>query len=164
MTHPRDLVRQACERYGEDAVAHWCADLMRGVRAGDHPPLELLGGHERWADYWFRVWGARGLLYAWDPSAAPAVVAGLHDPAWRVREMSAKVVRLRELGEAADTLSGLVGDEVPRVRAAAVLALARVGEAEHATAIRSLQHDEPELCQKALYELARRLDRYDLEL
>jgi hypothetical protein len=49
-------------------------------------------------EYWFRVWAARGLLYVWIPTAEPAVLAGLHDPAWRVREMCAKVARRRALG------------------------------------------------------------------
>lgn len=164
MTSPRELVREASRRYGEDFIAHWCGDLLRGEPAGDEPSLSWLGGKYGWSEYWTRVWGARGLLYAWTPAVAPIIVAALEDPAWRVREMSAKVVRLREIGEAGDTLSGLVSDEVPRVRRAAVRALARVGEAEHAPAIHELMADEPDLCQKALHELALRLDRYDLGL
>ena len=48
--------------------------------------------------YWRRVWGARGLLYAWADEAEGAVVAALDDERWRVREMAAKVVAKRRIG------------------------------------------------------------------
>jgi HEAT repeat protein len=114
-------------------------------------------------DYWVRVWAARAFLYAWRPFAAPAVVGALADPAWRVREMALKVIRLRELGEAADLVIPLTEDEVARVRAAAVRALALVGEAEHAPLIHTAA-DDPDsavrsAAQAALAKLATRLDR-----
>lgn len=155
MTLPRHQVQAAVARVGEATVAGWCVEVLRGGH--NEEAFEVLCG-PHWRGLirsnvlWGRVWGARGLLYAWAPTAAPAVVSGLDDPAWRVREMCAKVVRLRELPDAADRLFELaLNDEVPRVRAAAVRALARVGEAEHADAVRS---DET-----ALRELSRRLDR-----
>ncbi|HEY1177869.1 MAG TPA: hypothetical protein VGF17_17065, partial [Phytomonospora sp.] len=103
--HPRDLLAGAAGHYGEAAVASWCAGLLRGHVTGDdpdRPPLAWLGGRvaawelgraapEGEDHYWPRVWGARGLLYVWIPEAAAAVVAGLGDRAWRVREMSAKL-------------------------------------------------------------------------
>jgi hypothetical protein len=69
------------------------------------------------------VWAARGLLYAWAPVAESAVLAGLHDPAWRVREMGAKVVRRRGIAAAEPVLDRLLDDRVARVRSAAEAAL-----------------------------------------
>lgn len=171
--HPKVLVEQACRVYGEARIAAWCAGLL--VRAvayddPDEPPLVWVGGTpavhglgEGWKDHWPRVWGARGLLYAWSPAAADAVVRGLGDPSWRVREMCAKVARLRELGEAADVLAGLVGDEVPRVRAAALRALGVAGEGEHAPVVRGALDDQEaavrQAADKALEQLRVRLDR-----
>ncbi|WP_117213833.1 HEAT repeat domain-containing protein [Allorhizocola rhizosphaerae] len=155
MSLPRHRVIEASAKHGEATVAGWCVDVLQGAR--NEQTFEILCG-PHWAGlinsgaYWGRVWGARGLLYAWSPTAAPAVLSGLDDPAWRVREMCGKVVRLRELPDAADRLFELaLHDEVPRVRVAAERALARVGEAEHADALRSNE--------TALRELSRRLDR-----
>lgn len=168
MATPRERVRQACSAEGERSVALWCAELLAGQAPVDQRIVALGGAHaeavlegREKADYWPRVWAARGLLYAWTPEAAPAVVAALGDDSWRVREMALKVVRLRELGEAAEAGAELTGDEVERVRKAAVRALARIGEAEHAEAVRDLLDDpfagrDAEL---ALREMRRRLDR-----
>lgn len=109
------------------------------------------------------MWAARGLLHVYRPQAASAVVAGLDDDSWRVREMCAKVVRVQELGAAAESLHRRTSDEVPRVRAAAVRGLARVGEAEDADAVRDCL-DDPEpgvarAAETALREMSRRLDR-----
>lgn len=174
---PRDLLRRAVAEHGEDAVAAWCADLL-AVRAAfddpDLPSLLWLGGRvARWEldraaapgedRYWPRVWGARGLLYVWRPAAGPDVVAGLTDPAWRVREMCAKVTVLRELGEAADVLAGLLDDGTPRVRAAAARALGAVGEGEHAPGLHDALLDPEEAVRaaasRALDRLRDRLDR-----
>jgi HEAT repeat protein len=113
--------------------------------------------------YWPRVWGARGLLHLYRPQAEPAVVAGLSDEHWRVREMCAKVARAHEVGAAAAALSARCADQVPRVRAAAVRALAVVGEAEDADAVRDCL-DDPErsvaaAAERALTALSKRLDR-----
>lgn len=172
--HPRDLVAGAVAHYGAAYVASWCADLL-AARVGpydpDLPSLAWLAGRATgWEAassipdrYWPRVWGGRGLLYAWTPEAAPAVRAGLADPAWRVREMCAKVARLRELGETADGLAALVGDEVPRVRAAAARALGTLGEGEHAAVLHTAAADTEravrEAAATALDELRERLDR-----
>jgi HEAT repeat protein len=170
---PAQQVAYAVARYGESEVVDWAAGLLTGAVLGDsadHPPLRELSGHdeygyadERRHGYWPRVWGARVLLYIWHPVAIPAVMTGLDDQHWRVREMAAKVVRQREIGEAADAVAGLVRDEVPRVRTAAVRALAVVGEGEHADAVRAAEkdHDEPvrRAARAALVGLRRRLDR-----
>jgi hypothetical protein len=63
------------------------------------------------------------LLYVWRPNAEAAILSGLHDPAWRVREMCAKVVRHRAIESAESALARLVDDPVSRVRAAADAAL-----------------------------------------
>jgi hypothetical protein len=175
---PELLVGEACAAYGTAAVARWCADLLLGRVAPDDPAQPSLvwigGAHaatelrrgdmcERGQEYWARVWAARALRYAWAPGTEPAVARGLTDPAWRVREMSAKVAGQREIGEVGDALADLVADEVPRVRAAAVRALGPVGESEHVEAVRDAL-DDPEssvrrAAELALAELRRRLDR-----
>jgi hypothetical protein len=79
--------------------------------------------------YWWRVWGARGLLWAWDDVAAGAVVTALGDESWRVREMGLKVVARHLVGEALAAAAGLRQDPVPRVRAAAERAVVLLTEA-----------------------------------
>jgi HEAT repeat protein len=173
---PVERVSALVELLGADAVADWCVDLLRGGDwtdddAPELPDLDWIGGRSSVAmvakdldlGYWPRVWAARALLHAYRPRAEPAVVGGLSDASWRVREMCAKVVRAHELGSAADELAPRCADEVPRVRAAAVRALAVVGEAEHADAVRDCLDDpEPSVrtaAAAALRALARRLDR-----
>ncbi|MGI8879926.1 MAG: hypothetical protein ACR2KJ_05305 [Jatrophihabitans sp.] len=105
---PAQNVLRLRELAGADAVAEWCAGLLSRRIAYDDPHApslawlggapashELRRGHlvERDMDYWPRVWAARGLLHAYLPSARNAIVGSLDDPAWRVREMAAKVVR-----------------------------------------------------------------------
>jgi HEAT repeat protein len=172
------LVDEACRVYGTDEVVRWCIDLLTGEAAYDDPDrpsvLWLAGAAaaaqlrlgrlaERGADFWPRVWAVRALRYAWTPLAAGPVRDALADPAWRVREMAAKVARLRELGEAGDAVAALVHDDPPRLRAAAVRALGTVGEAEHAPAIHAAADDpDPAVrraADQALDELRRRLDR-----
>jgi hypothetical protein len=163
---------------GEHDVARWCAELLLGGVGFDddrRPSTAWLGGPhavaelqrddivERKQDYWFRVWAARGLLYVWSPDAVPAVVSGMTDPAWRVREMCAKVSRRRELGEAAPVLARLVQDPVPRVRAAAVSALGVTAEVDEVPAMGAASDDADRSVRaaavRALEETARRLDR-----
>ncbi|HEY0830890.1 MAG TPA: HEAT repeat domain-containing protein [Candidatus Dormibacteraeota bacterium] len=144
---PRQRVLLLAMRIGEHAVADWCAELLNGmVRYDDpgRPSIQWLGGRHaaveyggddeaRRKDYWPRVWAAPGLLYAWDAAAGPAIVASLHDKAWRVREMSAKVVRLRAIAQAEPILSRLLDDPVARVRAAAEAALAELASLDRST-------------------------------
>ncbi|CAM3405836.1 HEAT repeat domain-containing protein [Stackebrandtia soli] len=177
---PRALVAEARDKYGDGVIVRWCADLLRGRVSPsdpDSPSLGWIGGRhalselrvgriaERGQDYWIRTWAARAFLYVWGPEAIPAVCAGLSDPAWRVREMSAKVVRLREIGEAADLLPELADDETPRVRVAALRAIPVVAEAEAAEAIRGrLDDDDDSVRDAAETALARLSERLDREL
>lgn len=170
---PGDRLQVLVALVGGDAVADWCAALVRGADPTDPaaPDLDWLGGASSRArrakdldlDYWPRVWGARGLLHGFRPQGAQVVMAGLDDAQWRVREMCAKVVREHEVGAAAPALRRRTADTVSRVRIAAVRALARVGESEDADALRD-RLDDPEAdvaaaAGRALTELARRLDR-----
>jgi hypothetical protein len=93
---PKESVEQECERRGLASVVKGCSDLLTGKPVDDELILALGGPPAEWVrtgepsgpDYWLRVWGARGLLYAWDESARPAVLQALSDEAWRVRDMA----------------------------------------------------------------------------
>ena len=130
---PRTRVLAECARRGQDAVVTGCAALLTGG-AVDVPLITVLGGPgAAWAlgdpdvhGHWFRVWAARGLLWAYGDAAGPAVVAGLRDEQWRVREMCAKVVAQHLIGDAFAAVLPLRDDPVPRVRAAADRAVARL--------------------------------------
>jgi len=129
---PRQGVELECARRGESAVVTGCVALLRG-RDVDDGLLFALGGpmasiviHDsprQRNQYWRRVLGARGLLYAWMPEAADAVIAALSDEHWRVREMAAKVIAKRKIGDALQEVTILREDPVPRVRAAAERAI-----------------------------------------
>jgi HEAT repeat protein len=117
-------------------VVTGCVELLAGgdvdyslVYALGGPAADsVLGPHPRRDQrYFLRVWAARALLYAWDdgtPGLHNAVLAALADESWRVREMAAKVVARREIGEGLTAVAGLQNDPVPRVRAAAARATA----------------------------------------
>ena len=92
------------------------ADDALILAIGGPPARSVLGGGQQ---YWLRVWGVRALLYAWDDMARMAVIDALADEAWRVREMGAKVVARRLLGEALPAVAELRHDPVGRVRLAA---------------------------------------------
>jgi HEAT repeats len=132
---PKQSVEAECARRGTAAVAAGCAALLIGEDADDALIIALAGPPARYVldtgpapvhRYWLRVWGARGLLYAWDDTARPAVLAALADGHWRVREMAAKVVARHLVGEALPAVAGLAGDPVPRVRQTAQRAIARL--------------------------------------
>ena len=125
---PRQSVEIECARRGTAQVVAGCVALLQGQHVDDDFILALGGpaghrvlddGPEQRNQYWRRVWGARGLLYAWTDAAQGAVVASLGDDHWRVREMAAKVVAKRGIGRALDPVAALRSDPVPRVRAAA---------------------------------------------
>jgi hypothetical protein len=170
---PVERVQTLVGLVGPDAVVDWCVDLLRGGDWTDEaqPDLDWIGGRSSVAMvakdldlvYWPRVWAARALLHVFRPQASAAVVGGLGDSSWRVREMCAKVARAQEVGAAAEALHALCEDEVPRVRVAAVRALAFVGEAEDADVLRDCLDDPEDVvaaaAERALREMARRLDR-----
>jgi HEAT repeats len=123
-----------CARRGTPEVVAGCVALLRGEQADDELILALGCGNggivihdgpKQRNQYWRRVWGARGLLYAWadgtveDLGADDALIAALADEHWRVREMAAKVIARRRIGAALAPLAPLRNDPVPRVRAAA---------------------------------------------
>jgi len=176
--HPREWVADACAHHGEEAVLGWCAEVLAGAAPGSRDldlELDLIGGpgatrmvRESGAEYFPRVWAARAMRYVWRDSgpagaaAQAALVAGLGDPHWRVREMSAKVVALHEVGAAADALAPLLSDEVPRVRAAAARAPGEIGEHEHLpaadAAVADLDATVASASERALDRLRERLD------
>jgi len=169
-------VRQVCARWGEPEVVRGCAELLRTGPPDEGYLLNLAMSLGELSDrnffstgkppghgYWARVWAVRALLYVWADEAVSAVVAALQDQHWRVREMAARVVVVRELAQAADALLGDVDDPTPRVRIAVARALAVVGEAEHAHGLQTIRADpEPLVAASgaaALQALSRRLDR-----
>lgn len=176
---PAARVRVLTDRIGTEAVARWASELLTAGCAPDDPDLPSilwLGGHHaaeltsrhQLTDpvhvHWSRVWAARALLHSWSPTATDAVGAALADPAWRVREMAAKVVRRHEIGPLADLLAIRCADPIARVRSAAVAALGVVGEGEHVAAVRTALDDlEPAVAvsaERALAQLSQRLDRH----
>lgn len=165
---------------GHEVLIDWCVSLLTEKAGGADrltPSLRWLAGdaagsdfnRNRWSRedlaYWPRVWAARGLRYVWDDRAAPAVITGLYDRAWRVREHCCAITGFRELADAADRLAELTDpdqEDNVRVRLAAVKALALVGEHEHAAAISRAVDSEPKVsaaAKDALHVLAERLDR-----
>jgi hypothetical protein len=122
----------AVAEYGEDAVVLRSLSLLAGHNEGEDFLLYVGGEHARGilegapVLYWPELWGTRALLYVWNDSAAVAVTAALENQAWRVREMAARVAAARAL-PVEGVLTGLLTDDVARVRAAAARALGVVG-------------------------------------
>ncbi|MBB1151741.1 MULTISPECIES: HEAT repeat domain-containing protein [Amycolatopsis] len=124
---PQQSIEAECARRGRPAVVDGCAKLIVGEPV-DESLIRALGGPgaDKFFDgaqhddlYWFRVWGARGLLWAWEESATPAILAALEDESWRVREMGLKVIARHLLGDALEAAAALRDDSVLRVREAA---------------------------------------------
>jgi hypothetical protein len=129
---PRQSIEIECARRGRDQVIDGCVALLRGRDVDDGLIMALAGpaglvvindGPAQRNQYWGRVWGARGLLYAFDERAADAIIDALRDEHWRVREMAAKVIARHKLGVAVPAIAELRDDPVPRVRAASERAL-----------------------------------------
>jgi hypothetical protein len=127
---PRQRIAAECARHGPGPLAAACVALLQGrpdeagdalitVLGGDSARYVLDGGEGGRTGYWPRVWAARGLLHAWDPAAASALVDATQDEAWRVREMAVKVIARHQVGDALDAVAALREDPVARVRAAA---------------------------------------------
>jgi HEAT repeat protein len=112
-------------------VVQGCRALLRGKQV-DAELLLALGGPaaqvhiddaERADAYWRRVWGARGLLWAWEDEATEEIGLALADDSWRVREMAVKVVARHRVGSLIHQVAMLRADEVERVRRVAERAL-----------------------------------------
>ncbi len=122
----------AVAEYGENTVVLRSLSLIAGNNEGDDFLLYVGGEHAKGilegapVLYWPELWGTRALLYVWNDSAAQAVTAALENQAWRVREMAARVAAARGL-PVEDILTGLLTDDVARVRGAAARALGAVG-------------------------------------
>ena len=132
---PRQSIEAMCARRGREEVIAGCIGILEGRAVDDDLILALggphaqrvLDGYEGGRDgYWPRVWAARGLLHVFDPVATGAVIRAGMDDAWRVREMTAKVVAAHRVDEAAQAVAGLLDDPVARVRRAAERALKRL--------------------------------------
>lgn len=173
-----ELIVALSERLGPEEFAVRCVALLHGARREDHlDVLPWLTGHDwsagqpvrdpaSWKDHWLRTWGARGLLHVWaDPAgiATAAVVAGLDDPQWRPAEMCLKVVAAHDVAGAGDGCARLTVHPLPRVRAAALRALAVAGDTEHVGAVeRELDDPDQEVRRAAARSLARLRTRLDL--
>lgn len=132
---PQQSIEAECARRGKNAVVAGCIDLLMGQPADD-ALVAALGGPPASAvaegvpqPYWLRVWAARGLMWAWDEAALPAITHALTDDHWRVRETAAKVVARHLLGDALPVVAELRDDPVARVRAAADRAVVRLTDA-----------------------------------
>ncbi len=142
-------IARAVAELGEPTVVLRALSLIAGNNEGEEFLLVVGGEHARGildgapVLYWPELWGTRALLYVWNDSAVIAVTAALHNQAWRVREMAARVAAARGL-DVAPILVGMLGDETPRVRAAAARALGALGTAETVDDIRPLLKD-PEI-------------------
>jgi HEAT repeat protein len=134
---PRDSIEAACRDRGKPDVVAGCLALLAGGDA-DVALIRSLGGpHAEWNldhgpehRYWLRVWGARGLLWAWDDAATPTVIAALADESWRVREMALKVIARHRVDDALEAVTLCAEDPVPRVGAAAARALQRLTQVD----------------------------------
>lgn len=167
---PGVLVAELGRLVGPETAAGLCADLLGGADPHDYVEmLDYLGPncrraafHPSWYDYWPRTWGARGLLYVWADSAAAAVVNGLVDEHWRPAEMCLKVAAKREIGESGPRAVPLTEHDLPRVRAAAVRCLGKVGDTEHVDVVDTALDDEHgqvrRAAARALTEMVSRLD------
>lgn len=137
---PRRSVEAECARRGKSAVVSGCVALLQGQEVDDALVLALGGPHAEYvlsggdggrSGDWPRVWACRGLLYAWEKEAAPAVVGATADEAWRVREMAAKVIARHCLEDAIGAVVGLQGDPVTRVRVAGERAVVAIYDSAH---------------------------------
>jgi hypothetical protein len=132
---PKQSTEAECLRRGRDRVVAGCIALLAGrdddvddgliVALGGPAAEDVLAGAEGGrSGYWPRVWAARGLLHVWDDSAVSALRGAACDDAWRVRELSAKVVGKHKVDALLEDMVALRGDDTARVRIAAERAVA----------------------------------------
>jgi HEAT repeat protein len=161
---PSARVEAAVARLGEREVVDRAIALLAGFNVGDEFLLIAGGPHAQGLLdgapplYWPEVWGARVLLHAWDDSAKDAVVAGLQNQAWRVREMCARVVGTRGISSLPE-LRELLTDDVARVRAAAARALGETGEQPDADLLKNLFRDPEIDVRRAAQQAIGRLEK-----
>ena len=170
-----ELIAELDGRLGRTRFVEVCVSLLLGADREDHlDVMPWLTGHSWaegepvrdrtvWKDYWVRTWGARGLLHVWDDAATHAVVAGLGDEEWRPAEMCLKVVAHHDVAGAGDGAAALADHPLPRVRAAAMRALAVVGDTQHAEVVRAAQ-DDPDADVRRAAGRARQAMRERLDL
>jgi len=97
---PQQSIEAECARRGASALIAGCIRLIDGQDAdaalmmalGGPAAGKFLDGRPHTRPVLASGVGLRGLLWAWQDSAAPAVRTALADESWRVREMAAKVV------------------------------------------------------------------------
>jgi HEAT repeat protein len=135
---PKQSIELECLRRSTSDVVRDCVALLENRPVDEHflrvlagPSAEsVLDGRDGGLDgYWPRVWAARGLLHVWNDVATPAIIAATMHDAWRVREMSAKVIARHHVRPAIDAVIGLLDDDNARVRAAARRAFGVVADA-----------------------------------
>lgn len=169
-----ERIRELDLAVGRTRFVEVCVDLLAGApRTAYVPELRYLTGHtwdpgdpvldgSVWKDYWVRTWGARGLLHCWADAATSAVVAGLRDEHYRPAEMCLKVSARHDVAGTGPGAAALTHHALPRVRAAAVRALAVVGDTEHLVAVQRLLDDPEESVRvaaaRARTAMARRLE------
>jgi len=134
--HPSKLIGLAVQRWGSRGLMDRCVRLYREMDWDNEPELmSYLAGRAgaRWVvlgfgtqGYFVRTWALRAMLYAWDESAASTVIDALEDEHWRPREMALKVVAKRLVDGDIEAVARLRDDPVPRVNAAAGMALRRL--------------------------------------
>ncbi|MGO4691041.1 HEAT repeat domain-containing protein [Glaciibacter sp. 2TAF33] len=139
-------IHAAVERFGEPGVVDRSILLLNGGNAGEDFLLYVGGKHAQGlldgapALYWPELWGARALLHVWDPKAGAAILNHLDNQSWRVREMCARVSQARKLNVLPKIVE-LTEDDVPRVRIAALRALAELGSEADADTISARLRD-----------------------
>ena len=137
---PRLRIEGACQRLGTKTVVERCLSLLAGgeeapdflVTLGGTPATHLIAeGLPPGQAYWLRVWAARGLLWAGPGDDALRLRVGLSDDAWRVREMTCKVIARHRVADLFEEAAALETDPNARVRAAAKrAAMSIVGDSD----------------------------------
>ncbi len=129
---PQQSIERECAIRGRPEVIEGCRELIRGgavdpgllLALGGPGARKFLDGRGHEDTYWPRVWGTRGLLWAWDSSAVDEIRLALVDDSWRVREMALKVIAGHQLGDLLADVAQSRSDPVSRVREEADRALA----------------------------------------